>query len=47
LRFAPGEFEVDIVVLAENVPPHPPITGTLRVGEKLDEVTLGVADGAT
>lgn len=40
LRYEPGEYEVDLVVLAENVPPHPLITGMLRVGAKPDDVTL-------
>ncbi|MGH7312675.1 MAG: hypothetical protein ACREJV_05840 [Candidatus Rokuibacteriota bacterium] len=46
LRYEPGDYEVDLIVLAENVPPHPPITGTLRVGENPDDVTLGLAGGA-
>ncbi|MGH7310951.1 MAG: hypothetical protein ACREK6_19910 [Candidatus Rokuibacteriota bacterium] len=29
LRFEPGDYEVDLVVLAENAPPHPLITGRL------------------
>lgn len=47
LRFEPGDYEVDLIVLAENVPPHPLITGVLRVGEQPDEVTLGRAGSAT
>ena len=42
LRYEPGDYEVDLVVLAENVPPHPLITVRLRVGEKPDDVTLGM-----
>jgi hypothetical protein len=44
LRFEPGDYEVDIIVLAENVSAHPLITGALRVGERPDEVTLDARD---
>lgn len=43
LRYEPGEYEVDLIVLAENVPPHPLITGTLRVGNNPDDVSLDLA----
>ena len=46
VRYEPGEYEVELIVLAENVPPHPLIKGTLRVGEKPDDVTLDLADGS-
>jgi hypothetical protein len=45
LRYEPGEYEVDLIVLAENVPPHPLITGTLRVGVNPDDVSLDVNGG--
>ena len=43
LRYEPGDYQVDLIVLAENVPARPLITAIVRVGEKPDDVTVSVA----